>query len=157
DALGLGLEPGEVIFGNRAVALDFIACTLRNDAETRLDAGKRRFEVQILLDAIFVCKDSAHRLGGKYVTEDTGAHSNGCHSSTFRGEGARSGAIPTKRAGGRPSPVMRRRSSIVRRRSLLSVFQGGWARKFRGELIFGARDRSILCKKLQAAADHGFV
>ncbi len=52
DALGLALELGEVIFGDPAMAQDFVARMLRNDAETRLGAGERRFDVEIFLDAM---------------------------------------------------------------------------------------------------------
>src|SRR5215475_4062461 len=54
----------------------------------RLGAGERCFDIEILLDAIFVRKDASHRLGRKYVAENPGAHSNGGHSSTFRGQQA---------------------------------------------------------------------
>jgi len=74
------------------MAKDLVACILWNDTETRLCAGQRRLDVEIFLDAIFVGKGAAHRFSGKNIAEDAGTHSNGGHSSAFRGWQCRPGS-----------------------------------------------------------------
>ncbi len=70
DPLGLRLELGEIVFLRVAVPADFLGSLLWNDAEPRLGARQRGFDVEIFLHPVFVGEDPPHRLGGKDVAED---------------------------------------------------------------------------------------
>jgi hypothetical protein len=72
DALGLDLELRHVDLVDRAVAHDLVRRRLRDDPEPRLHTGESRLDVQVLLRAVLVRPDAAHRRGAEDVAEDGG-------------------------------------------------------------------------------------
>src|ERR1700731_1475078 len=92
------------------MAKDFVARILRDDPEPSLDAGERRLDVEICLDAIFVGENAAHRRGGKDVAEYAGTHSNGAHFSAFQGVAGRIERLRYKMRAPRSMPGLRSRA-----------------------------------------------
>ena len=70
DALRLRAELLHVDLADVAVADDFVGGLLRNDAEPALHDGERPLDVDVLLRAILVGPDAAHRLAAEEVAED---------------------------------------------------------------------------------------
>src|ERR1700694_3344330 len=95
------------------MAMYFFTRILRDDPEPRLDAGQRRLDVEICLDAIFVGKNAAHRRGGKDVAEYAGTHSNGAHFSAFQGVAGRIERLRYKMRALRSIPGLRSRARTV--------------------------------------------
>ena len=73
------LELAHVDLVDRAVLDDLVGGFLGNDAQPALHSCKRGFDVEILLRAVLVGPDLAHRLGAEDVAEDVGIDDRGWH------------------------------------------------------------------------------
>ena len=80
DARGLPFKLNEIDLAGVAMVNDFFGGILRDDAEPRLRPRQRRFEVEVLLHAVFIGKHPPHGLGGEDVAEYGGVDCGGGHA-----------------------------------------------------------------------------